>query len=85
MASFGCLEASPPYLDPMGTRRVEEGDQRELREEDRLGHQGEGDVRKQRVEDRQPLEGRLSAAVAVAVAVAVDVALAAGTVAVAEQ
>lgn len=61
--------------------RVEEGDQRELREADRLGHQGEGDVRKQRGEDRQPLKGRLSAAAAVAV----DVALAAGNVAVAEQ
>lgn len=81
MASFGCLEVSLPYLDPRGTRPVEEGGQRGLREEDRLGQRGEGDVRKQREEDRQPLEERLS----VAVAVAVDVALAAGTVAVAEQ
>lgn len=65
----------------MGTGRVEEGDQRKLREEDRLGHQGEGDARRQRVEDLQPLEEKLTAAVAVVV----DVAHAGGTVAVVER
>lgn len=49
--------------------------------EDRFGHQGEGDARRRKEEGRQPLEERLTAAVAAVV----DVALAGGTVAVAEQ
>lgn len=81
MALFGFLEASRPYQVPRGTRRVEEGAQRELRVEDRFGHQGEGDARRRKEEGRQPLEERLTAAVAAVV----DVALAGGTVAVAEQ